>query len=223
VTPLLFAICAWGIVIWVAEQDATHLEAHAAKDDLVAIAGAAALALTIVGLALTVRNAWRTRSAIRQERHAELAQQRYEAECAAGLRNAQSLATQLLAGHRPEPLTVWGLVLRPGETARFDLTADYSRLISMNGHEAWTEPQNVRVIATDRRLLCDTGRWLSFWYHDITGFYPDLRCWSVVMDFDDTAPMALRGADTPVITVCAAERLYGPDFSRQPELVNPKR
>jgi hypothetical protein len=217
--PVLIASCAWGVVIWVAAYDRVHAEGHAAKDDLIAIAGAAAIVLTVVGLVLAIRNAWRTRSAIRQERHDELVRQRYDSECAAGWRDAQALVAQLLAGQPLEPLTVWGLVLRPGETAYLDLTASCARLApTPYGNEAWTAPQPVRIITTDRRLLCDTGRWTSYWFHDITGFYPDLECWSVVLDLDREQPISLTGASVSEMAVHTTTHLYGVDGLRHPGL-----
>ena len=209
-TPLLFAVCAWGVVIWVAEYDTAHPEAHAAKDDLIAIAGAAALALTVVGLVLAVRNVRRTRAAIQQERHDALARQRYESECSAGWRAAQALAAQLLAGQRPEPLTVWGLVLHRGETAYLDVTAEYSRLLpTQSGYEAWTDPRPVRIIATDQGLHCDMPRWTSIWYGDITGFYPELDRWHVTLDIEGARPVRLDGPITPVMAVYLAAVLHG--------------
>jgi hypothetical protein len=45
------------------------------------------------------------------------------------------------------------------------LTRLHSRQVANpHGRQAWSEPLPVRIIATDRRMLCDTGTWQSLWY-----------------------------------------------------------
>ena len=68
----------------------------------------------------------------------------------------------------------------------------------------WRDQQNVQVIATTLRLLCntDTG-WISAWYGSVTEFYPDLQSWSLTLGFDPgIAPLRLSGPprarDVPV-------------------------
>jgi hypothetical protein len=208
--------CAWGVVIGVAEYESSQIGTPTPTDGPIATLGGAALVLTVAGVSLAVRNAWRDSTTIRRRVRQHRAWRRYADDCAAGLRSAQTLAARILAGRPLDPLTVWGLVLRRGEAAYFDLTGFHSRLTeATHGQQAWSEPQPVRIIATSQRMLCDTGtRWRSLWYDDVTGFYPDLDNRAVVLDLDHTAPVKLTGSLAPTLTVYLTAQLHGPQSLR---------
>lgn len=80
----------------------------------------------------------------------------------------------------------------------------------------WREQQRVRVIITDRRLLCLVagGRWLSFWYKGAAAIYPEPANWSLVMDFPDTVPLRLGGLGSPIAAVAAVWAIYGEEGLR---------
>lgn len=80
----------------------------------------------------------------------------------------------------------------------------------------WREFQQVRVIVTDRRLLCQRadGQWLSFYYSAATALYPEPAVWSLVMDFPETSPLRLGGWGAPVAAVAAVWSVYGADGLR---------
>src|SRR5262249_53714482 len=148
-----------------AEYETSHTGTSTSTDDMIAIAGTVALVLAGSSVLLGVRNALRTGTTVWYLVRQNQARQRYADYCAAGLHGAQTLAAQILAGRPLEPLTVWGLVLHPGETAYFDLTGFHSRLVvALDGQQGWSELQPVRIIATNRRMLCDTGTWRTLWY-----------------------------------------------------------
>jgi hypothetical protein len=88
----------------------------------------------------------------------------------------------------------------------------------------WREHQHTRVLVTDRRLLCELGgRWLSFYYNCSHGFYPDLMQYGVVLDFRDTAPVALSGPSAPFLAVYIAYVLYEADGLRRHPALEPLR
>ena len=215
VLPLVIAGCAWGVVIGVAEYETSHSGIRTTTGSVIAIAGAVALVLAGASVLLGIRNAWRNSRTIRHRGRQKQGRQRYADDCVAGLRTAQALAAQILAGRPLAPLTVWGLVLRPGETAYFDLTGFHSRLVlAPHGKPVWSQSQPARVIATDRRMLCDTGTWRSVWYDDVTGFYPDIDNCAVVLDFENTGPVKLAGPLAPTVIVYLTAQLYGPESLR---------
>lgn len=63
----------------------------------------------------------------------------------------------------------------------------------------WRDHQPVSVLATNQRLLCNTGSrgWLSFWFGGVTELYPDLSSWSLTLGFEDGDPLRLEGPATP--------------------------
>jgi hypothetical protein len=80
----------------------------------------------------------------------------------------------------------------------------------------WREYQPVRLIITDRRLLCQVvgGRWLSFHYRGAAAIYPEPAVWSLVIDFPDSAPIRVGGMGSPIASVAAVWAVYGPDGLR---------
>jgi len=159
------------MVIGVAEYERSHTGTPTPTDGMIAILGGAAFLLAVAGVSLAVRNACRNSRLIRHPVRQKEEPQRSADDCTAGLRTAHDLAAQILVCRRLAPLTVWGLLLRPGGTAYFDLTGSRSRsVLSPHGHPRSSEPQPVRIIATSERMLCDTGTtWRSLWYHDVVG------------------------------------------------------
>ena len=81
----------------------------------------------------------------------------------------------------------------------------------------WREYQPVRLIITDRRLLCQLagGRWLSFYYRGAAAIYPEPAVWSLVMDFPDSAPVRVGGMGSPIASVAAVWAVYGADGLRE--------
>ena len=75
----------------------------------------------------------------------------------------------------------------------------------------WRSLAELRVLATDRRLLVwFEGAWASVWYDGIRELHPDLKQHRVTMLFDDDPPYALAGPWVPyltvVLTTCLAAR-----------------
>lgn len=83
----------------------------------------------------------------------------------------------------------------------------------------WRDRANVRVLLTDRRLLCDYGgHWLSFWHEGVMEFHGDLTQWMFVLRFQVGDPLLLHGPPAPWFAVLLAHLLYGPDGLRLPLL-----
>jgi hypothetical protein len=124
---------------------------------------------------------------------------------------ARALAAGLASGQIPTPLTIWGLVLNPGEQAHLDLHVSYARLHGQAPADvAWQEQQTVRVIATDQRLVCEVGgRWLNFYYAAATAYYPEPEKWSVTFDFPDTSPLRLSGINASLLAVHSVWAIQG--------------
>lgn len=80
----------------------------------------------------------------------------------------------------------------------------------------WREFQQVRVIVTDRRLLCQRadGVWLSFYYRGAHALYPEAGNWSLVLDYPETSPVRFGGWGAPIAAVAAVWALYGKDGLR---------
>ena len=115
-----------------------------------------------------------------------------------------------LAGLAPlptvDPMAI-GLVLEPGESA-------YQVAMAWVSHRAgagWTEPSQVRVVVTDRRLMVGMplGQVTSLWWGSLVGFHPDLARSSVILDFGDGYPRWLSGPDVASVAVVGVARLYG--------------
>lgn len=89
----------------------------------------------------------------------------------------------------------------------------------------WRDHQRVRVIVTDRRLLCQLrdGRWLSFRYRDAVAVYPEPAVWSLVMDFPDGSPVRLGGMGSPIACVAAVWAVHGADGLRDHPGLEPLR
>lgn len=80
----------------------------------------------------------------------------------------------------------------------------------------WREWQSVRVIATDRRLICHVGhRWLTFDYGAVIAFHPEPHTYQLVLEFPDTSPLLLTGPAAPLLAIVTAARLHGPNSIHQ--------
>lgn len=179
-----------------------------------------------------------------------------------GWDGAAYLLRHLTAGLFPAPVTIWGLVLRPGEEAHLVLPAVYSRYYGgdssythVNGFfmgslpfvaagyaltamgntarrnaalaeaaQRWREQQTVQVVVTNQRLICQTWqRWLSFDYAGVRAFYPEPENWSLVIDFPDTPPLRLSGANSPAIAAYVTWALHGVQGLRSHPALTPLR
>jgi hypothetical protein len=208
--PIVVAVCAWAASIWVGAYLDVHRHGHGTRDVLVALTGLMALVSMVGGVVLAVRNGWRTRKSLKLQRRDELIRRQHEAVYADGWQQGRLLARELINGRRLEPLTVWGLVLRPSETAYLDVPVDVAELDDHSADEPdWRVGHAAQLIATNQRLVINTGRWLSVWYRNIVGYYPELDQWSVSMDIEGQAAIRLTGPLAPVIAVYLTALLYG--------------
>ena len=85
----------------------------------------------------------------------------------------------------------------------------------------WRDQQNVQVIATTLRLLCntDTG-WISAWYGSVTEFYPDLQNWAVTLGFGpEFTPIRLSGPAAPAVGLITATAVLGEPWLCDPRLL----
>ncbi len=88
--------------------------------------------------------------------------------------------------------------------------------------ERWRELQPVRLVISDRRLLCQVGgRWLAFWYAGMTAVYPEVREWALVCKFPDVEPLRLRGVDAPIAAVITVLGTQGLDALRDHPSLQP--
>lgn len=112
----------------------------------------------------------------------------------------------------------------PFMIAGFAATAVANRRARANAaYEAqprWREQQHTRVLVTEQRLICECGgRWLNFDYSAVSGFYPELMSYGLVLDFSNSEPLALSGPPAPFLTVFLTFVLYGMDgLQRHPAL-----
>jgi len=91
-----------------------------------------------------------------------------------------------------------------------------------DAHPTWRNHREVAVLTTNLRLMCSRpdGGYVSFWYQDLTEFYPDpdTRTLTMAFDEDHTAPLRLNGPAVPGISLWAAHALYGPAWREHPKL-----
>lgn len=74
----------------------------------------------------------------------------------------------------------------------------------------WREQQNVRVLVTDRRIMCHTvNGWLNFWYRDVKACHPDPANSTLVLEFAGYEPLQLHGYDGSGLCVFAIATLHG--------------
>jgi hypothetical protein len=148
-------------------------------------------------------------------------------------------ARWLLAGNAPQALTMYGLVLDPGEQAYIQTNAQYARLYGGNGRkpglvlgmmaataavnagrkaaakrdsqQMWRDAQELPVVATNHRLLCHLPAkgWMSFYYTAVQEFYPDPANWTITFGFQNAVPLRLTGLSTPTLSVLTAWSILG--------------
>lgn len=208
------AVATWGLTVWVAEV-ADHSTAVRGGGGI-AVAGVLALVVSLAALVVAARNGRRCWREVRVGRRAELRRVEEERRYVTAFARARSLAEGIVAGKSLTPLTVWGLVLRPAETAYLDLTVGLSQLYMLpTGQYAWTSPVQAQLIASDQRLLVGTARWLSVRYDVVAGFYPDLDRGQLTLDVEGGQPLVLTGPESAIVAVYVAAVLYGRDGMRR--------
>ncbi|WP_156759171.1 hypothetical protein [Microbacterium karelineae] len=86
--------------------------------------------------------------------------------------------------------------------------------------EQWREHQAVRVIVTNRRLICVVGgRPLTFDYTAMVAVYPEVAQRTLVCQFDGAEPLMLHGIHVPPMAVLTTMMTLGPDaVARHPSL-----
>ncbi len=80
-----------------------------------------------------------------------------------------------------------------------------------SAREQWREHQTVRLVVSNRRLICNVGgQWLSFWYSDMTAVYPEVEQWSLICQFGSTSPLLLTGLEVPSAALITVLMTHGP-------------
>jgi hypothetical protein len=81
----------------------------------------------------------------------------------------------------------------------------------------WRDQQQVRVVVSDRRLLCQVHAkgWVSFDHAAVTAIRAVPEKHGVVLEYPDSAPMCLSGPLTAQIMVIVVWALYGADGLRE--------
>jgi hypothetical protein len=84
----------------------------------------------------------------------------------------------------------------------------------------WRDQQTVGVIATTKRILCNTMHGLiSAYYETVTEFHPDLENWTLTMGFGpEFAALRLQGPAAAALNLWAAQAILGADWVRDPRL-----
>ncbi len=76
--------------------------------------------------------------------------------------------------------------------------------------QRWREQEYLRVLATDRRLICLVGgQWMSFYYSAVTAFYPEPENQSLVFEFSNAVPLALYGPPVSSLIAYTTHRIHG--------------
>lgn len=87
--------------------------------------------------------------------------------------------------------------------------------------QRWRDHQQIRVTATNHRLLCNTvdAGFESYYYGAITEFYPDLDGWQVTLAFEGKcAPLRLVGPAAPAVCLWIATAVLGDRWCRDSRL-----
>lgn len=85
---------------------------------------------------------------------------------------------------------------------------------------SWRDEQTVHTWTTTHRLIWEGRSGLEhLWYGDVTGFYPDLRRWTLTLDTGDgLPPMRLVGPAVPLVSLWTATAVLGPRWAQDPRL-----
>ncbi|GAA0959024.1 hypothetical protein [Actinocorallia libanotica] len=76
--------------------------------------------------------------------------------------------------------------------------------------QRWREQEFLRVLVTDRRLICLVGgQWTSFYYNAVTAFHPEPENQSIVFEFSNAVPLALYGPSLPSLIAYTTHRIHG--------------
>ncbi|MDH6279112.1 hypothetical protein [Prescottella agglutinans] len=94
------------------------------------------------------------------------------------------------------------------------------RAAERNATLMWREHQPIRFLVTNHRVLCHTATkgWLSFYFNAVTEFHPDLHGWSLVLAFQDTAPLALSGPAAPALALWCGHGILGERWVTDPRM-----
>ena len=211
--------------------------------------GTAVGGLALLGCAVVVVASSRSRRS-----DSELAEQQRVAQAwwVAG----RELTRKLVLSSTPPPLTLWGLVMAPGEVAYLEVPVFYSRFQAIEprpvapgrsvyylggggagsgamlvaattslivetvelgrardaAQTRWRFHQHTRAFVTNRRLvILSQGRWLTFSYSMVEGFYPDLERGQVTLEFTGNCePVRLQGPAVPWIAALLCWAIHGP-------------
>lgn len=80
----------------------------------------------------------------------------------------------------------------------------------------WRDAYTTRLVLTDRRLMISlAGRWASYPHGAIVEFLPVPEAFCLVLTYQDTAPLRLRGPTVPSLSVALAGLLYAPEHLTQ--------
>jgi hypothetical protein len=113
------------------------------------------------------------------------------------------------------------LHLEGGEGPVGRCTAVISRYdTTPGGSSRWTPYGDVRVVLTDRRVLCEIqGTWHSFRHGSLLEVLPDLRRRRLTLGYDDHPAVCFQGPWVPWLTVGLAGTVFGVDWlGRHPDL-----
>jgi hypothetical protein len=140
---------------------------------------------------------------------AALVEQRLARDRTEAYYDARALAIELARGEpsaRFDPMAA-GVVLQPGETAYRQVPI----WIRVQQDGRWAEASLAEVVVTDLRLLCrfGSGSLVSLWWSGVVGLRVDLAAEHIVLDFGDSEPVNLSGAQVAPVSTVAIASVYG--------------
>lgn len=123
--------------------------------------------------------------------------------------DARALAIELARGEAPswfDPMGA-GVVLQPGETVYRQVPL----WIRVKQDGTWADASFADVIVTDLRLLSrfESRRLTSLWWGGVIGLNVDLAAEFIILDFGDSQPVGLSGAQVALVSVMAVASIYG--------------
>lgn len=76
--------------------------------------------------------------------------------------------------------------------------------------QQWRDVQHTQMFLTERRIICQAnGRWLSFYYSQVSACYPEPENNSLVLEFHSAEPLLIGGAQAPLAIAYTVWALYG--------------